>query len=114
MAPGPQLICPLCRTVVADGTEPTPGACAGCGAGYAGGGDDPRSGVAAAIAWWGLTGLDADLVSGGLFQILPTDPLSRVVTVTSDRRVGFYRWWVFVAADTEPAVALARAATYAS
>jgi len=114
MAAGPRLICPLCRTVVVDGVEPAPGVCPGCGARYAGGGDDAHGGVAAALEWWGLSGLDADTVSGGLFRILPSDPFSRVVTVTSDRRDGFYRWWVFVAADAAPRPALERAATYAS
>jgi hypothetical protein len=113
MAAGPQLVCPLCRTVIVEGAEPEPGVCPGCGARYAGGGDDARGGVAAALAWWGLSDLDADRVSGGLFRILPTDPFSRVVTATSDRRDGFYRWWVFVAADAEPAAALKHAATYA-
>ena len=110
MGAGPQLVCPLCRTIVVDGTEPTPGTCAGCGAQYAGGGDDARGGVAAALGWWGLEELDADTVSGGLFRILPTDPLNRVVTVTSDRRDAYYRWWVFVAAGTTPRDALTRAA----
>ena len=114
MAAGPQLICPLCRTVVVDGSEPAPGLCPGCGARYAGGGGDARAGVAAALAWWGLSGLDPDAVSGGLFRILPDDPFGREVTVTSDRRDGFYRWWVFVAADAAPGAALARAATYAA
>ncbi len=113
MPAGPQLICPLCRAVVVDGAEPAPGVCPGCGARYAGGGDDARGGVAAALEWWGIPGLDADAVSGGLFRVVPGDPFGGVVTVTSDRRDGFYRWWVFVAADAEPASALARAATYA-
>jgi len=114
MTSGPALVCPLCRAVVTAGAEPVPGTCPGCGARYAGGEVDARGGVAAALAYWGLTDLDADLVVEGLFRILPTDPLNRVVSVTSDRRDGFYRWWVFVARATAPADALARAATHAT
>ncbi len=113
MGAGPQLICPLCRTVVVDGAEPAPGTCPGCGAQYTGGGDDARGGVVAALAWWGLDELDAERVSAGLFRILPTDPLNSVVTVTSDRRDAYYRWWVFVAAGIEPGDALAQAAGFA-
>jgi len=113
MPAAPQLICPLCRAVIVDGAEPDPGTCPGCGAHYAGGGDDARAGVAAALAWWDLRDLDADRVSGGLFRILPDDPLNSLVTVTSDRRDGYYRWWVFVAGDAEPADVLARAGSYA-
>ena len=113
MPGGPQLTCPLCRVLVADGSEPSPGICPGCGARFAGGGDDARTGVAAALDWWGVADLDADTVAMGLFRVLPGDPFNRVVMVTSDRRDGFYRWWVFVASETEPATALAQAAVYA-
>jgi hypothetical protein len=113
MAGGPRLVCPLCRTLVIDGAEPLPGACPGCGARYAGGAADAPGAVAAALAWWNLGALDADRVSDGLFRILPGDPLNSTVTVTSDRRDDFYRWWVFVAATATPADVLARAAEYA-
>jgi hypothetical protein len=55
---GPQLICPLCRAVVVDGAEPAAGTCPGCGARFAGGGDDARGGVRAALAEWGIAELD--------------------------------------------------------
>jgi len=113
MAGGPRLVCPLCRTLVIDGAEPLPGACPGCGARYAGGAADAPGAVAAALAWWNLGDLDADRVSDGLFRILPGDPLNSTVTVTSDRRDGFYRWWVFVKASATAADVLARAAEYA-
>jgi hypothetical protein len=113
MAGGPELICPLCRALVIDGAEPTPGTCSGCGARYAGGGDDVRGAVAAALEWWEAGDLDAARVSGGLFRILPGDPLGGIVTVTSDRRDGYYRWWVFVAGGADPVDALSRAAAYA-
>jgi hypothetical protein len=112
-AAGPQLVCPFCRSIVVDGVEPRPGACVACGAQYAGGGDDARAGVAAALSWWQITDLDGSRVSDGLFRILPGDPLNRVVTVTSDRRDAFYRWWVFVAAGAAPAEVLAQAAARA-
>jgi hypothetical protein len=53
-------------------------------------------------------------VSDGLFRLMPQDPLSAQISVTSDRRDGFYRWWVFVAADVPPGDALARAAAQAA
>jgi hypothetical protein len=108
------LICPLCRAVVVDGEEPSGGACPGCAARYAGGGDDARGGVAAAIAAWGIAGIDADRAGEGLFRLMPDDPLSVQVTVTSDRRDGFYRWWVFVADGVDAATALAAAAAHVS
>ena len=107
---GPQLVCPFCRAIVVDGVEPAPGTCAGCGARFAGGGDDARAGVVAALAWWHITDLDGARVSEGLFRVLPSDRLNGLASVTSDRRDGFYRWWVFVAAAAEPATVLAQAA----
>jgi hypothetical protein len=112
MAGAPRLICPLCRDVAVEGAEPAPGICPGCGAHYAGGGDDARAGVAAALAWWGLGDLDTDRVSDGLFRIPPSDTLNGLVSVTSDHRDGYYRWWVFVADGADPADVLARAAMY--
>ena len=110
---GPQLVCPLCRTVIIDGAEPAAGTCPGCGAQFAGGGDDARAGGLAALSWWGITDMDGSRVSEGLFRILPSDPLSAAVTVTSDRRDAFYRWWVFVAVGRDPVAVLAQAAAYA-
>jgi hypothetical protein len=49
-------------------------------------------------------------VSEGLFRLLPSDRLNGLASVTSDRRDGFYRWWVFVAAAAEPATVLAQVA----
>jgi hypothetical protein len=108
------LVCPLCRAVVVEGAEPAGGRCPGCGATYAGGGDDARGGVAAALEGWGITDLDAGRAADGLFRLLPDDPLGARVTVTSDRRDGFYRWWVFVAAGDDPATVLAQAAERAA
>jgi hypothetical protein len=87
---------------VSDGPEPAPGTCPGCGAGYAGGGDTPPEAAAAALGAWGLGG-DPRAVANGLFALLPDEPLARRVTVTSDRRDTFYRWWVFVAAGEDRA-----------
>lgn len=108
MSPAPvTLVCPLCRVVVVKGHEPEPGTCPGCGATYGGGGDDARSGVAAALADWGITVVDAAQAADGLFRLMPDDPLNARVTVTSDRRDGFYRWWVFVAAGEDATAVLA-------
>jgi hypothetical protein len=107
---GPTLVCPLCRTTVSEGVEPAPGTCPTCAARYAGGGDDARGGVAAALAFWGIGDLAAETVTAGLFGLVPGDALERTVVVTSDRRDGFYRWWVFVAAGADLHTTLAAAA----
>jgi hypothetical protein len=99
------LICPLCGSTASDGPEPAPGECPSCGARYAGGGDDPRGGVRMALREWGVA-LDAADVADGLFRLMPDDPRSRRVAAVSDRRDGFYRWWVFVARDADAHVLL--------
>ena len=111
---GVSLICPLCRAVVVDGEEPSGGVCPACSARYAGGGDDARRGVAAAIAAWNIVGVDAGRAVEGLFRLLPDDPLNAQITVTSDRREGFYRWWVFVADGVDAATALSAAEAHAA
>jgi len=108
------LVCPLCRSVVVEGAEPAGGTCPGCGATYGGGGDDARGGVAAALAEWGITSVDAGRAADGLFRLMPDDPRNARVTVTSDRRDGFYRWWVFVAAGEDAAALLADVAASAA
>lgn len=96
------LVCPLCGVTAHRGGEPAPGACPGCGARYAGGGDSPPAAVAAALAEWGAGDLDARTLADGLFALMPDEPLSERIAVTSDRREGFYRWWIFLAAGEEP------------
>lgn len=105
------LICPLCGVTAHEGGEPEPGTCPGCGGAYAGGGDSPPQAVAAALAEWDVASLDPAAVADGLFALMPEEPLSERVVVTSDRREGFYRWWIFVAAGEDPAVVLAQVAS---
>ena len=89
-----RLDCPLCGAVVSDGpAPPAPGRCPGCGARYEGGGERPQDAAAAALAALGLEG-DPDTLARGLFA---EDLAGRGVAVTSDRRDGFYGWWMFVA-----------------
>lgn len=109
-----RLDCPMCGVTVAEGDAIAPGACPGCGAAYAGGGDDPPTGTAMAMAHWGVTGMDARTVADGLFRMPPADPLNRRVTPISDHRDGFYRWWLFVARGESPAEVLALAAEHAA
>jgi hypothetical protein len=89
-----RLVCPLDGAVVADGAEPAPGSCPGCGARYAGGGGTPPEAVAAALAGWGL---DADpaTVARRLFEVEPPPAPAPAMAITSDSRDGFYLWWVF-------------------
>jgi hypothetical protein len=54
-----------------------------------------------ALEQWDVGDLDHLAVADGLFRLVPTDPAAREVGVTSDRRDGFYRWWVFLAADAD-------------
>jgi len=94
-----RLVCPLCGTVVADGAEPRPGACPGCGARYAGGAETPPGAVAAALTEWGVTGRDADVIARRLFELDPPAAPAPAAAITSDRREGFYLWWVFARGD---------------
>lgn len=101
------LVCPLCATVVADGVEPAPGVCGGCGAAFAGGGETPPAAVAAALATWGVEGLPADTLALRLFEVEPALQPAPAAAITSDRRDGFYLWWVFVRAPgSDPASVL--------
>lgn len=98
------LVCPLDGTVVADAAEPAPGTCPGCGAVFAGGGTSPPEAVARALADWGVEG-DADVVARRLFETDPGDPPAPALAITSDRRDGFYLWWVFARGGPAAAVA---------
>lgn len=91
-----RLVCPLCGTVVVDGGEPASGTCAGCGAAHAGGGASPPEAVEAALAEWGVAGLDAGAVAQRLFEVDPPPAPEPAAAITSDQRDDFYRWWVFV------------------
>jgi hypothetical protein len=93
---GARLVCPLCGTAVVDGAEPVPGACAGCGALFAGGGESPPAGVAAALAHWGVEGLDPGALALRLFEADPPPAPAAGAAITSDQRDAFYLWWLFV------------------
>ncbi len=95
-----RLVCPLCSTTIADGREPEVGeACPGCSAIVLGGGNDPISGVAAALDQNGDVELPVDEVARALFALAAPDPRARLAGITSDERDGFYRWWVLVRND---------------
>ena len=91
-----RLECPLCGTTVVDGPEPEPGTCPSCGAAYAGGGESPPAAAQAALAAWGIEGVDAGALARRLFEVEPAPPPAPTAAITSDRREGFYRWWLFV------------------
>ena len=90
------LVCPLCGLDAVAGGEPQPGECAGCGAAIAGGGESAPAGGARALAQWGLDDLDEQVVARRLFEVEPAPAPAPTAAVTSDRRDGFYLWWVFV------------------
>ena len=94
--PGVRLTCPLCGATVADGPEPGPGSCPACGAAYAGGGASPVEAVDAALREWDVEGLDPGDVARRLFAAGPAAAPAPAAAITSDRREGFYLWWVFV------------------
>lgn len=89
-----RLDCPLCGVLVCDGDPPAPGRCPGCDARYEGGADRPQGAARAALEAFGIDG-DPDRFARALFE---ADPATGVA-ITSDRRDGFYTWWVFVADD---------------
>lgn len=90
-----QLICPLCGTDVAGSAEPSPGRCPGCDAPFAGGGSSAPEGVALALSQWGID-LPAERITRGLFETEALPAPAPTAAITSDRRDGFYLWWVFV------------------
>lgn len=96
----PRLVCPLCGAVVVDGAEPAAGECPGCGARYAGGAATPPEAVVAAVAHWGLGGMDAAAVARRLFEADPPPAPSPAAAITSDHRDDFYLWWVFARGGT--------------
>jgi hypothetical protein len=100
-----RLVCPLDGVVVVDGAEPVPGVCPGCGSRYAGGGASPPEAVARALSHWGLDERDPGGVARRLFELEPGPPPEPAMAITSDRRDGFYLWWLF--ARGAPADALA-------
>lgn len=91
-----RLVCPLCGTAVVEAAEPEPGACAGCGAAFAGGGETPPAAVALALDHWGATGIDPSALARRLFEVDPPAAPAPAVAITSDQRDAFYLWWVFV------------------
>ena len=102
------LTCPLCGADAAPGAEPAAGACAGCGAEYAGGGESAPQGVALALMHWGVDDLDPGALAMALFRRDPQPAPAPTAAVTSDRREGFYLWWVFVRPAPEGVAATLR------
>lgn len=99
-----RLDCPLCGATVSDGPPPQPGSCPRCGARYLGDADAVPDAAAAllAAAGPGVGHVDAAALARRLFELDPDGPVSRAVAVTSDRRDGFYRWWIFLRRDLDP------------
>ena len=94
-----RLECPLCGQVVVDGADDiVPGACLGCGARYEGGEGDAPGAVAAAVTGFGADDLDAREVLDAVFRLTPAQSAEQGVSITSDTRDDFYRWWLFVRA----------------
>lgn len=107
-----ELTCPLCHGRAAEGAEIAAARCPSCGARFAGGTEDPPTAVAAASESWTIETPDARLVADGLFRLAPDEPLLERLGITTDRRDGFYRWWVFVAEGADPAAAFSEAASH--
>ena len=80
---------------MADGSEPRPGRCPGCGAAYHGGAETAQGAVEALLRAAGVDDVGPEALTRALFEIAPDAPLAARIAVTSDRRDGFYRWWVF-------------------
>jgi hypothetical protein len=87
-----------------------PGTCPNCGARFAGGGESPGEAVALAAAAWGAEDLPAEALARRLFEVEPAPAPAATAAIASDRRDGFYRWWVFVRAPAgDPAAVLREA-----
>ena len=92
-----RLECPLCGHVVAEGVDDiAPGTCAGCEARYEGGVGDAPGAVAQALADLGVGDLEPREVLDAVFRLTPDESREQGVSVTSDQRDDFYRWWLFV------------------
>jgi hypothetical protein len=55
--------------------------------------------VAAALADLGAPELPVTALTQAIFGLSPEDEVARGVAITSDRRDGFYRWWLFLRAE---------------
>ncbi len=88
--------------LVSEGDPPGPGRCPGCDARYEGGAERPVGAASALLAAFGIDG-DPELLARGLFETPPDSG----VAITSDRRDGFYAWWVFVAPTDDARTRLA-------
>ena len=92
-----RLECPLCGQVVVDGANDiVAGACPGCAARYEGGDGDAPAAVAAAVTAFAADDLDAGQVLDAVFRLTPAQSAECGVSITSDTRDDFYRWWLFV------------------
>ena len=89
---------------------PAEGRCPGCGARWAGGSETPQAAAAAALEAFGPAGADPEALARALFALAPDDPRARRANITSDRREGFYRWWVFALEEPDGAAAALAAA----
>ena len=66
--------------------------------------------MAAFLAEVGGDAEDAAPLAQALFVLPADDPRAERMAIASDRRAGFYRWWVFVrASEAEAAEVLAEA-----
>ena len=44
----------------------------------------------------GVDGVESAALTRALFELDEASPLGQRIAITSDRRDGFYRWWVFI------------------
>ncbi len=61
-----------------------------------------------ALDAWGVDDLDAMAVTTRLFEVEPAPAPAPTAAVTSDRRDGFYLWWVFVRPSPDGVAATVR------
>jgi len=94
-------VCPLCDAVVSDGPPPAPGACPGCGARFVGDGESAPAAVEQGLSELSVDGVGAQELVNALFTVSPERCRKLGVTIASDEREGFYRWWLFLAAGRD-------------
>jgi hypothetical protein len=91
-----RLVCPLCEAVVSEGQPPVPGTCPSCHARYVGDAESAPAAVEQGLKDLSVEGLTPSEVANALF-VVPSDRCRELgVSITSDERAGFYRWWLFI------------------
>lgn len=103
-----RLVCPLCSEQVTDGSPPAPGRCPSCGARVEGDAESAPEAVANTLGVLKIDEPSADELALALFTVTPARAREIGITIASDEREGFYRWWVFLREGADPRDTISR------